>query len=44
MRRSRARRSKSLGILDIREIGRKEAEESAGLPGLWMGMIVAGFQ
>ena len=29
---------------EVREMGRKEDGEEVGFPGLWMGMIVIGFQ
>ena len=29
---------------EVREMGRKEDVEEVGFPGLWMGMIVVGFQ
>ena len=29
---------------EVREMGRKEDGEEVGFPGLWMGVIVVGFQ
>ena len=44
VRRERIKRSKSLEMQEVREMGRKEDGEEVGFPGLWMGMIVVGFQ
>ena len=38
-RRDRMMRSNSFDTQEVREIGRKEAEESRGFPTLWMGII-----
>ena len=35
----RMMRSKSFDMQEVREIGRKEAEESRGFPILWMAII-----
>ena len=43
-RRDRMMRSKSFDTQEVREIGRKEAEESRGFPMLWMGIIEDVFQ
>ena len=43
-RRNRMMRSKSFDTQGVREIGRKEAGESRGLPILWMGTIEDFFQ
>ena len=43
-RRDRIMRSKSFETQEVREIGRKEAEESRGFPILWMGIIEDVFQ
>ena len=37
-------RSKSFETQEVREIGRKEAEESRGFPILWMGIMEDVFQ
>ena len=37
-------RSKSFEMLEVREIGRKEAGESRGFPVLWMGIMEDVFQ
>ena len=37
-------RSKSFEKQEVREIGRKEAEQSRGFPILWMGIIKDVFQ
>ena len=42
--RDRMMRSNSFDTQEMREIGRKEAEESKGLPILWMGIIEDVFQ
>ena len=44
IRRDRMMRSKSFDMQHVREIGRKEAEESRGFPILWMGIIKDVFQ
>ena len=38
------KRSKSLEMQEVREMGRKEDGEEVGFPGLWLGMIEVGFQ
>ena len=38
-RRNKIMRSKSLGMQEVREIGRKEAAESRSIPILWMGIM-----
>ena len=38
-RRDRMMRSNSFDAEEVREIGRKEAGESRGLPMLWMGIV-----
>ena len=42
--RERIKRSKSLEMQEVREMGRKEDGEEVSFPGLWMGMIVVRFQ
>ena len=42
--RDKMMRSKSFDMQEVREIGRKEAGESSGLPILWMGKIEDFFQ
>ena len=37
-------RSKSFGAQEVREIGRKEVEQSRGFPILWMGIMDDVFQ
>ena len=37
-------RSKSFDTQEVREIGRKEGEESRGFPILWMGIMENVFQ
>ena len=44
VRRERIKRSKSLEMQEVREMGRKEDGEEVGFSGLWMGMIEVGFQ
>ena len=44
VRRERIKRSKSLEMQEVREMGWKEDGEEVGFPGLWMGIIVVGFQ
>ena len=43
-RRDRMMRSNSFKTHEVREIGRKEAGESRGVPTLWMGIIEDVFQ
>ena len=43
-RRDRMMRSKSFDTQEVREIGRKEAGESRGIPILWIGIIEDVFQ
>ena len=43
-RRDRMMRSKSFDTQEVREIGRKEAGESRGIPILWMGIMENVFQ
>ena len=43
-RRDRMVRSNSFETQKVRELGRKEAEESRGFPILWMGIIEDVFQ
>ena len=43
-KRDRVMRSNSFDTQEVREIGRKEAGESRGIPILWMGMIEDVFQ
>ena len=43
-RRDKMMRTKSFETQEVREIGRKEAGESRGLPILWVGIIEDVFQ
>ena len=43
-RRDRIMRSKSFETQEVKQIGRKKAEESRGFPILWMGIIDDVFQ
>ena len=43
-RQDRMMRSKSFETQEVREIGRKKAEQSRGFPILWMGIIEDVFQ